>query len=159
MLALGEALTKLAKDGSRKARLAQPRDFARVLRHSPGPERTAQRSRPTGRKNRSRGRARSRPEAQARNAVRCYDRPMTREEILAFAKREWAAVADAKVQYWAERKRSMAAADALAVGEMLRQHARQVKPGWPDQDERTADLAAHAHLSEALRAVSIHCTR
>ncbi len=84
---------------------------------------------------------------------------MRRQDIVAFATRDWAAAADAKARYWAERKRSMAADQALAVGEKLRQHARSVKPGWPDADERAADLSLHVRVSEALRAVSSHRTR
>lgn len=83
---------------------------------------------------------------------------MKRQDIVAFARRDWAAVADAKSAYWAERKRAMAADQALAVGEQLRQHARSVKPGWPDADERAADLSVHVRVSEALRAVSSHLT-
>jgi hypothetical protein len=79
---------------------------------------------------------------------------MKREDIRAFAGRDWAAIADAKATFWAERKRSMTAAEALATAEMLRQHARQMKPGWPDADERAADMALHVKVSEALRAVS-----
>lgn len=79
--------------------------------------------------------------------------PMKREDIRAFARRDWAAIADAKATFWAGRKRSMTAADVLAIAEMLRQHALQVKPGWPNADERAADLAVHVKISEALRAV------
>ena len=79
--------------------------------------------------------------------------PMKREDIRAFDGRDWAAIADAKAAFWAERKRSMTAGEALATGEMLRHHALQVKPGWPDADERAADLAAHMRVSAALRAV------
>jgi hypothetical protein len=79
--------------------------------------------------------------------------PMKREDIRAFAGRDWAAIAEAKAAFWAERKRSMAAAEALATAEMLRQHALVAKPGWPDADERAADLSLHVRVSEALRAV------
>jgi hypothetical protein len=85
--------------------------------------------------------------------------PMKREDIRAFAGRDWAAIADAKAAFWAERKRSMTAAEALATAEMLRQHALQVKPGWPDADERAADMALHVRVSEALRAVPTDGTR
>ena len=81
---------------------------------------------------------------------------MNREDIRAFAGRDWAAIADAKAAFWAERKRSMTPAETLAIAEMLRQHALQVKPGWPDADERAADMALHVRLSEALRAVPTH---
>jgi hypothetical protein len=78
---------------------------------------------------------------------------MRREEICTFARRDWAAIADAKARFWAERKRSMTAAEALATAEILRQHTCQVKPGWPDADERAADMALHVRIAEALRAV------
>ena len=84
---------------------------------------------------------------------------MMHEDIRSFARREWAAIADAKARFWAERKRSMTAAEALATAEMLRQHTRQVKPGWPDGDERAADMALHVRVSEALRAVLTHRAR
>lgn len=80
--------------------------------------------------------------------------PMNREDVRAFARRDWAAMADAKAAFWAERKRLMTPAEALATAEMLRQHALLVKPGWPDAAERAADLAVHVRISEALRAVS-----
>jgi hypothetical protein len=84
---------------------------------------------------------------------------MKRQDIVAFARRDWAALADAKSGYWAERKRSMAADQALAVGESLRRQVREIKPGWPDADERAADLAVHLRVSGALRAVSSRRTR
>jgi hypothetical protein len=79
--------------------------------------------------------------------------PMKREDIRAFAARDWAAIAEAKAQFWVERKRSMTAAEALATAEMLRQHVLLVKLGWPDAEERAADLAMHVRVSAALRAV------
>jgi hypothetical protein len=85
--------------------------------------------------------------------------PMQREDIRAFARRDWAAIAEAKARFWAERKRSMTPAEALATAEMLRQHALLLKPGWPDAEERAADLALHVRISKALRAVSTHVTR
>ena len=84
---------------------------------------------------------------------------MRREDIRTFATRDWAAIADTKARFWAERKRSMTAAEALATAEMLRQHTCQVKPGWPDADERAADMALHVRVSEALRAVPTHRSR
>lgn len=85
--------------------------------------------------------------------------PMKREDIRAFAGRDWAAIAEAKARFWAERKRSMTPDEALATAEMLRQHVLRVKPGWPDAEERAADLALHARISEALRAVSTNGSR
>lgn len=78
---------------------------------------------------------------------------MNPEDIRAFAQRDWAAVADTKARYWAERKRAMPPEEALAVAEALRQHARTLRPDWPDSRERDEDCAVHMRVSEALRAV------
>jgi len=78
---------------------------------------------------------------------------MTRDDILAFAQRDWAAVTDAKARFWAGRKATMTASEALACADMLRRHVRALKPGWPDARERAEDLDLHLRLSEALRAV------
>ena len=84
---------------------------------------------------------------------------MRREDIRTFAMRDWASIADAKARFWAERKRAMTAGEALAIGEMLRQHACRLKPDWPDAGERAADMAVHARVSEALRAVPRYRSR
>ena len=84
---------------------------------------------------------------------------MTRDDILAFAQRGWAAVADAKARFWAQRKRTMTASEALACGDRLRRHVRVLKPGCSDTRERAEDLDLHRRLSEALRAVPGPWTR
>ncbi len=85
--------------------------------------------------------------------------PMKREDTRAFAGRDWAAIADAKAAFWADRKRLMTPDEALAIAEALRQHVLLVKPGWPDAEERAADLADHVRISRALRAVSTDGSR
>jgi len=75
-------------------------------------------------------------------------------DIRAFAGRDWAAVGRAKARFWAERKHAMSASDALSVGDALRRHAKALRPDWPDAAERDADLATHARVSGALRAVA-----
>jgi hypothetical protein len=84
---------------------------------------------------------------------------MTRDEILAFAGRDWAAIEAEKARFWAERKASMSPSEALAVGDGLRRHAQSMKPNWPDPAERAADLDVHRRVSEALNAVSRHRAR
>jgi len=86
--------------------------------------------------------------------LRCYDRAVNAEDIRAFARRDWAAVAETKARFWADRKRSMTPDEALAAADMLRQHARALRPDWPDSAERDEDRAVHVRVSEALRAVS-----
>jgi hypothetical protein len=84
---------------------------------------------------------------------------MNRDHIRAFESRDWTALEDEKTRFWIEQKRGMTAAEALAAGEALRRYARCVKPGWPDPAEQDADLAVHVRVTEALGAVSRHCSR
>ena len=84
---------------------------------------------------------------------------MNADEIRTFAWRDWAAVAETKARYWVERKRAMTPEEALAVAEVLRQHARTLRPDWPDSRERDEDFAVHLRVSEALRAVGIGRSR
>lgn len=78
---------------------------------------------------------------------------MRPEDVMAFVRRDWAAVEEGKAAFWAERKASISAAQVLALGDGLRRHARTLKPDWPDAAERAEDLAVHRRVSEALRAV------
>lgn len=79
---------------------------------------------------------------------------MDADDIRAFARRDWNAIAESKAGFWAERKPAMTPDEALAVAEGLRRHARALRPDWPDIRERDDDLAVHARVAEALRAVS-----
>jgi len=84
---------------------------------------------------------------------------MNRDDVLAFARRDWAALEAEKARFWTERKASMSPSEALTVGDALRRHAQALKPDWPDFAERAADLAVHCRVSEALNAVSRHRAR
>jgi transposase len=78
---------------------------------------------------------------------------MDRDDLIAFARRDWAMVAESKSRFWLERKRRLSVAELLAVGDELRRHAMAVRPDWPTAAERAADLAIHQRVTEALRAV------
>lgn len=80
---------------------------------------------------------------------------MDRDDILAFACRDWAQVAEAKTGFWRDQKRELSAAGMLALGDRLRRHAQKVRPDWPTQRDRDEDLAVHYRVAEALRAVVI----
>ena len=84
---------------------------------------------------------------------------MNDADIRAFVRRDWAAIARAKARFWAERKHAMSAGDALSMGDALRRHAQLLRPDWPDAAERDADLATHARVSGALRAVTLRSPR
>ena len=74
-------------------------------------------------------------------------------EIRNYLAREWELPRELKDRYWAERKRSLAPDAALRMGDGLREHARSLRPEWPDAAARGADLRVHARVSESLRRV------
>ena len=80
---------------------------------------------------------------------------MNRDDILAFARRDWRRLARAKTEYWLSLKQGMTPDDILAFGDRLRQDARAVRPDWPTESDRADDLAVHVRVSDALRAVSL----
>ena len=75
-------------------------------------------------------------------------------DIRAFVQRDWEAVQRETDRYWVEWKGSATIAEALAAADALRRHAAAVRPGWPDAADRSADLAVHLRVSDALRAVT-----
>lgn len=76
---------------------------------------------------------------------------MRREDIIAFARRDWQAIAASKRQRWAEQKARMTPAEALRVGDALRYHVLALNDHWPTEEDRRADLAVHVRVSESLR--------
>ncbi len=85
----------------------------------------------------------------------CYHGDVNRDDLLAFVRRDWQQLAQAKSEYWRTLKQSMTPDDVLALGDRLRQHARTMRPDWPSQSGRAEDLAVHIRVAEALRAVSV----
>ena len=79
---------------------------------------------------------------------------MTPDEIREYAERDWSAIEREKARYWADRKKSLSAIDALRIGDELRAHARRLHPDWPAAADRDEDLATHRRVSEALRSVA-----
>ena len=78
---------------------------------------------------------------------------MRREELVAFATRDWRAVDDAKRQYWVDWKRRHGAAGAIALAEDLRRQAKLARPDWPSDAERLDDLRTHLRVSALLQRV------
>ncbi len=79
---------------------------------------------------------------------------MTREDVVAFATRDWDGMAASKADYWVLQKSAMTPVEALSLGAELRQHALALRPDWPSLEDRAADRAVHRRVSEALRAVA-----
>ncbi|MCC6997113.1 MAG: hypothetical protein IT370_21040 [Deltaproteobacteria bacterium] len=77
----------------------------------------------------------------------------TRDEIRAFALRDWTTTAKLKSVVWRRWRRRHGWLASLRVAEDLRQHVQLVRPGWPDRSEREADLDSHLRVIDALRRV------
>jgi hypothetical protein len=80
----------------------------------------------------------------------CYSRPVRKEDVIAFARRDWQAIAELKQRRWTQQKAQMTPAEALAVGDELRHHALTLHPDWPTEADRRKDLASHVRVSEML---------
>jgi hypothetical protein len=78
-----------------------------------------------------------------------------KEDLIAYARRNRAAFAKLKRRYWAKRKAHMTPAQALAVGDALREHYKSTHPSWPTEEDRQEDLASHIRVSEMLRSVKV----
>jgi len=78
---------------------------------------------------------------------------MREEDVIAFARRDWAAIAALKRQRWATQKSRMTPGEALRIGDELRHHVNAFRHGWPTEKDRRDDLAVHIRVSESLRRV------
>jgi hypothetical protein len=79
---------------------------------------------------------------------------MTRDQVIAFAARDWQRLASSKTSAWRAARQHRTAAELLGAGDTLRRHARAVRSDWPAAADRAADLATHQRVSEALGAVT-----
>ena len=77
---------------------------------------------------------------------------MRPDDLRAFAARDWARLAQSKRASWRARKQHRSAAELLAAADVLRRHARMIRPDWPSPRDRDADIATHRRVAEALRA-------
>ena len=87
-----------------------------------------------------------------------YNLSMSREDLVRFARRDWAAVAAAKEQQWLRQKRSMSPADLLQMSDVMLRYVQTLRPDWPSRADREADIETHHRVGQALRAV-IRTTR
>lgn len=83
---------------------------------------------------------------------------VSRDDVIQFARRDWAALSMATEQDWLRRKRGLTPAEILRLSDDMRRHTRALKPNGPLEADRSADLATHRRVGQALRAVA-HPTR
>jgi len=79
-----------------------------------------------------------------------YNRSVNRDDLRRFAERDWAAVADARLDYWAEQYQSRGAEAARRASSLLLEHVRRVQPGFPSDACRADDLAHHIAVRDLL---------
>ena len=78
---------------------------------------------------------------------------MRREDLIAFARRDWTRLAAMKDRFWIEQKQQLSASEILQLGEDLRSAVTSRRTDWPSDEERRSDLASHARVSENLQRV------
>jgi hypothetical protein len=76
-------------------------------------------------------------------------RPMTADDLRAFAYRDWAAVARSKRAFWAERFRRAGSEPARTAATALLEHARRLGVA-PSLQDREDDLAGHMLVRDRL---------
>ena len=76
---------------------------------------------------------------------------MIAEGIREYVSRDWRGARDAKDEFWAKRIASLGPIAGFRIADELRRQLLSQRPGWPSDDERREDLAAHVRLAELLR--------
>lgn len=72
------------------------------------------------------------------------------DDLRAFARRDWAAAALAKEHFRCSFHQQHGPAVAIRIADELRKQVLTQEPGWPGEQERREDLAAHLRLVELL---------
>jgi hypothetical protein len=70
--------------------------------------------------------------------------------VRSFMGRAYDVVAESKQGYWARRFRKEGAEATWRAGQALREHAHQVRPDWPSEEDRAEDLEHHIRLTRLL---------
>jgi hypothetical protein len=78
---------------------------------------------------------------------------ISKEDLIAYARRDWAAFERMKRERWAEQREQMTAADVLRMGDALREWVQTIHPDWPTDEDRKKDIATHIRVAEMLRRV------
>ena len=75
---------------------------------------------------------------------------MERVHLESFLRRDRAAVARLKREHWVARYRQSGGLATMRSGHQLYEHARRLRPDFPGQRARAADLAHHVELKRRL---------
>jgi hypothetical protein len=75
---------------------------------------------------------------------------VTVDDLARYARRDWAAAASNKRDYWVEQFRLHGAGPARTASTTLLLHMRTVQPDYPSGAHRAEDLAGHRLLRQRL---------
>ena len=84
---------------------------------------------------------------------------MTRDDVRAFLRRDWEAVAASKRDYWAERYRLAGSLPARQASTTLYEHARRLQSAIFGNAYRDEDLAHHQRVRDQLDRAARAITR
>ena len=78
---------------------------------------------------------------------------MRREDLIAYASRDWSAIAEEKTRAWLEARERRTATESLLLSGTLRDYVQSLHPDWPTESDRHEDLLHHQRVSKALQSV------
>ncbi|MBK8943213.1 MAG: hypothetical protein IPM79_37855 [Polyangiaceae bacterium] len=79
---------------------------------------------------------------------------MKREDLIAYARRDWSTLAEVKREFLLTRRAKLGAAVNFEVVDTLRAQVHAQRPDYPRTADRQADLDAHILLADRLRRAS-----
>jgi hypothetical protein len=72
------------------------------------------------------------------------------DDLRAYARRPWHLLTALEFDHWARERAARGPLATLEVSQSLWAHMRLVRPDWPTETDRRADLAHHVALKQAL---------
>ena len=75
---------------------------------------------------------------------------MEPRDLRSFVERDWAAAGTSERDHWAREFAARGARSTLDAADALWRHMRTVRPDWPTDEDRQADLAHHIALKRAI---------
>lgn len=75
---------------------------------------------------------------------------MNADDLRAYARRPWHVLAALEHDHWARELAAHGPLATLVASQALWTHMRSVRPDWPTEVDRRADLAHHVALKQAI---------
>ena len=72
------------------------------------------------------------------------------DDLRAYAQRAWSVLAALEQDYWARELAVRGPLSTLEASQALWAHMRRVRPDWPTEADRDADLVHHCVLKQAI---------